>query len=276
MFRPENNFQLGVFDINGTLCTGKDGLTDTIKNGFKNLRAQSIQTTVVTGRGTGGAKALLGDDWDKIVSPGMPIGVENGARLVAEDGSNLRFHRIKKTTLDAVIDATLLADGAVDYLAYTPQEPGAKDVLWLPKGKSPKEYLLANGRHVEIMDESVTRFAARVGCDKACMLRVGTQSPEVNGLFEGMNFFLNQTELNVLPDGVNKATGVTDIAEYAGVALSRVLVAGNDYNDLPMLDLPVARKIFIPDTPELRPSSADVISLASPQELGAYLWGVGA
>jgi hydroxymethylpyrimidine pyrophosphatase-like HAD family hydrolase len=276
VYRPEEILRLGVFDINGTIHTGIDGIPNTIQDGFKNLQAKSILSTIITGRETLRAQELLGAHWDSIVSEGMPVAVENGARLVDQGGNNLRFHQLGKATIDATLEAVEAAEDEVNYVGYAPQDPSSKSVLWLPEHGSSDEYLAANGtKHIEIVRGSLSHIAMRLGDDSACMLRVGSSSPEVFELLKDTNAVLNESEINVLANGVDKATGVIDIAEHVSVPLSGILVAGNDHNDLPMLNLPVLERIFITsgflehvglDTPAL--------NLNSPGELGEYLCAI--
>lgn len=59
-----------------------------------------------------------------------------------------------------------------------------------------------------------------------------------------------------------------DLSELTGVSLTDIFVAGNDFNDLPMLRMPVGRKYFVgKKLEEIR----GVSYVSSPNELGNCL-----
>ena len=60
---------------------------------------------------------------------------------------------------------------------------------------------------------------------------------ELNALFPRMDALPNWSCLDVVPRGRGKAAGVGEIAEYFGVERDQTYVIGDNFNDLPMIDV---------------------------------------
>ena len=60
---------------------------------------------------------------------------------------------------------------------------------------------------------------------------------ELNALFPHLDALPNWSCMDIVPRGRGKAVGVREIAEYFGVDYEHTFVVGDNYNDLPMIDV---------------------------------------
>lgn len=272
MLRSKEAITIGVFDINGTIHTDESGISEQVRLGFESLHRQDISTTVITGRGINRAEDLLGEDWQSIVSPGMPISVENGSRLLSPDRTNIRHHPLSKDETDYAIDEVLSAEEKIKYLAYYPRNPLSGAVLRASGLDAVATFTEQHGAPGTYTDEKLAEFAKRLRADKASMIIVGASPEKVEGSFSEANVVANGVEVNILGAGVDKSRGVTDISEATGTPMDEILVAGNDHNDTGMLMLPVGKKLFVDGVVELD-FDHSVETFPDPEALGAGLQG---
>lgn len=264
-----DKISIGIFDINGTI-QDREGVPKQVTEGFDAMARAGLRTTIATGRGVTRAKELLGDTLAAVVSPDMPISVENGGRLASLDGENRIFHRMSADVRKSTLDVLASEQDDIEFVAYYPRDNSRGISLWTPGGKVPTSFAERHGSFGELHTDTVLALARRIEEDEACMLIVKPRDISLADAFSGANVEINEGELNILNDGVNKGQGVLDIAEYAGVSLDQVMVAGNDYNDVSMLDLPVGKKFFVGDN-EVSLQDDHVIRIATPALLGDYL-----
>lgn len=270
MTEVKESLRLGVFDINGTIHLDDTGLPDQIRDGFISLKSRSVDSTIITGRSIRRARELLSADWGTVVTPGVPFCVENGSRLVSSGGQNIRYHPLSKDEITSAIDSTKVAGDQIRYLAYNPENTNARTVLWTqsqdPKIKAAFE--LGHGLEYELLQSSLKAFAGRIVVDRPSVIIVGARSLSVEEAYLDSNVIPNAHELNVLSAGVDKSKGVKDISEVTGIPLCRMLVAGNDSNDIAMLNLPVRHSILVDGLGLVANSD---LRVSSPVELGIHL-----
>lgn len=269
--------KLGIFDINGTLHTREDGVVSSVLTGFDNLHDLGIATTIITGRGLLRARSLLSQQhWPRIVSPGMPVSVENGSRLLDQDGRELVHRQLSEAEIKSVIGYLATLSHGIDGIAYDTRDSMAKSKVWLSPDGSQANYEKSNGSFAEYTFDSLTMFRDRIIDDQAGMLRI-VADPEIcievsgNLKSQGINAVLNQNEVNVLAEGVSKASGARDLADYVGVPLSDTMLAGDDFNDLEMLRLNGGTRLFVGSSIAERLLPASVLRIDSPEALGNYL-----
>lgn len=264
-----HEISLGIFDINGTI-QDKNGVPKEVIEGFKAMGRNGLRTTIATGRGVSRAKELLGDALHTVVSPGMPISVENGSRLATLDGKNIAHHTLSPDVRKSSLDIIDSERDDIEFVAHYPQDNRRGISLWTPNGEVPMSFTQRHGSFGEIYTDSVSDLDARVEADKAGMLIIKPRDTELAAAFTGANVEINEAELNVLNENVDKGRGVQDIAEYVGVPLREVLVAGNDHNDIPMFTQLVGEKLFVGDNEISFPPGA-FLRFSTPALLGNYL-----
>lgn len=262
--------RIGVFDINGTIHTAATGIPEGIEAGFENLHQQGVDTTVITGRGLQTAKALIGEAWPSIVSEGMPLSLENGSRLTSPDGRNISHHPMEASELTAVIDGVRGYLEQVRYVAYYPEDPRAGASLWASEFGSAADFVKQHGEYEDFCP-SIESFVSQLIGEKVSMIVLGGDQAAIAGALPESNIVGNGAELNVLSHGIDKAKGVLDLAEYLGVELPAVMVAGNDFNDLSMLALGVGKKIFVDGALDDAPAIDELEIVSDTQSLGRML-----
>jgi HAD superfamily hydrolase (TIGR01484 family) len=263
---------IGIVDINGTIHTNQEGVSKSVVESFKYLWTKGITTTIVTGRGFRRSRELLGESGDKIITRIMPISVENGGRLITQEGKNIKYYPLTPSEIKSILDVVQTQTDKIDFIGYYPQNPNDKAVVWSQNCDPTNEFSKRHGNFFEITKLTLPELTQRIEQDKPCMLIVKLNTPKIKDLFYGTNMVVNETELNFLSAGINKGTGVKDISELMDVPLSRVFVAGNDHNDYPMMRLDVGKKFFVGDNTEGLKNIADIVNLCTPNDLGNYLF----
>lgn len=267
--REVQEISVGIFDINGTI-QDKEGVPEQVSDAFRAMGHSGLRTTIATGRGINRAKELLGDTLPLVVSPGMPLSVENGGRLTTRDGANITYHTLSGDVQTNALDILQAEQGEVEFAAYYPRDNKRGIVLWSPNGDVPDSFIQRHGMFGELHSDSILDLAKRIKDDEACMLIIKPRDIAMATAFRDANVEINEGELNVLNHGVNKGQGVLDIAEFTGMPLDALMVAGNDHNDVSMLSLPVGRKFFVGDN-EINLHDEKIIRVSTPVLLGDFL-----
>jgi len=265
--------RLGVFDLNGTIHPGEKGVSAKIRAGFGKLSERNIATTIATGKGLSRAQSLLGQEWSLFVSPNKPVSMENGGRLSSQNGSNLRYYRLERETITSALDVVNTHLAEVSFIAYYPQNPDQNPFLWTPQRSSGIAYMDFRRRHgvpEMVSSQPITELVQIITEDSPCRLIVNFNEPEMAEVFYGASTAVNGNDVNILEQGVNKARGVMDIAEITETPLNEIFVAGNDQNDIPMLLLPVGRRLLVGSA--ITETIPDIVRLSSPEDLGDYLY----
>ncbi len=267
--REVDKISIGIFDINGTI-QDREGVPKQITEAFKEMGRRGLRTTVATGRGVVRAKELLGEALPTVVSPGMPVSVENGGRLSTLDGKNLIYHTLSSDVRTSTLDILSAQQSDIEFAAYYPRDSRRGISLWTPTGNVPSSFTKRHGDFDELHTDTVADLEKRMAEDEACMVIVKPQDIALAEAFQGANVEINEGELNVLNAGINKGQGVLDIAEFTGVSLDEIMVAGNDHNDKSMLELPVGGKLFVGGN-SVDLSDDRIIRFDTPSSLGNYL-----
>lgn len=265
----EAKISIGIFDINGTI-QDEVGIPQEVTEAFKAMGRSGLRTTIATGRGVKRAQELLGNTLHTVVSPTMPISVENGGRLATLDGDNIIYHELHPDIRVSALDVLAGTQDDIEFAAYYPRDNHRGISLWTPQGEVPASFTLRHGEPGEVNADSIIGLDRRMKEDKACMLIVKPRSVDLVEDFHDANVELNEGELNILNAGINKGRGVRDIAEYIRTPLNQVMVAGNDYNDKPMLELPVGKRLFVGNNKIDMPVDS-LGHFATPALLGNYL-----
>lgn len=223
--------ELGIFDIDGTIRDEK-GIPPEVLNGFRRLYEHHVITTILTGRGYGRMREILGPYYSTIVRRNSPIGLENGSRISRKGGQNIIHHRLHPSEIKAVLDTTLIGD--VEFVAYFPEQPRRKAVFWTPNSATIASLHLKYGHFAQVHHLTPELFERQAIEDRPGMFVI---KPSAEGweelLSSGINRTTNEGLINVNPKGINKGSGLTEIRGLLGIDPEKILFAGNDHNDLP-------------------------------------------
>jgi hydroxymethylpyrimidine pyrophosphatase-like HAD family hydrolase len=278
--------RLRAADVDGTLTENKQ-IPQAVLEGYQALVAQGVTTTVISGKGLPRIKEVLGIGLPLIVNPSTtPIGAETGARIVRPDadrtGKNLVYYPL---AIEDIIATLHLADqGAMEFIAYCPEDPRERSVMWTPNAS--EEYALKLqqkfGYFADIFTSatvSLSELERKMRVEKPCMLAVkATDNAQIQtALPDGLNAVFNEGFLNVLPQDVNKAVGLMHIADILGIPLGETGFMGNDLNDYEALTLDgIGETVVVGEYGDLLVAKLDhtpdnLVRVATPTELGHYL-----
>lgn len=265
--------KLGLFDYDGTIAT-RGNIPKTVLNGLVNLHSQDILTTVTTGKTIKQLHHRLEDYWSKVVSSGVPVSTENGGRL-SENDKNVKFHPIQNDEISAVMDVVDKQKRSIIAVAYQPEEINSNLIVWSPNSRNLQD-INAEDDSVSVYPMlTVVEFFHKVQNDKPCMLVVASADNNVIESFpDGLNFVTNEGVININSNNVNKGTGLIELSELVGIPLPNIMVAGNDKNDISLIETHAGTKIWIGDKLPNYEIYSDVIQITSPESFGKYLSGL--
>lgn len=266
------NRPLGIFDVDGTI-RANEGLPREVIKGFRNLYDQNVITTILTGRGYTRMREALGLDFSRIARKPSPIGLENGARISSWGGTkNIIYHPLHRSEIAAVVDATFKE--AVDFVAYFPEQPRRKAVVWTPRREKVEEYHSKYGHFAVVTHSAPSLFERKANIDKPGMLAI---KPSVNGWSEllapDINMTTNEGSININTQGINKGSGLIEIRELLGIHPEHVIFAGNDHNDLSAFSANISGTNLLVGNDLSGLISVPYIQINSVSGLGRYLQG---
>lgn len=221
-------YRLLASDIDGTLITSAQELTDRTAEAISKLKEQGKFFTLSTGRPITGVSK-----YTHLVSPGVPMISYNGAMIIRPDNGEIVYERglsgasaheiIRRGNEHGVLVivwaknrlfANLMNDDVLGYSRITgekvniftdPMEPislGVTKCIWLDKAENTVKYR-------EELD--------------ACPI-------------EGAEFCTSTPQLlEFMCEGVSKGEGLKKVCEYCGIDISEAISAGDELNDLSMI-----------------------------------------
>ena len=238
---------LVALDVDGTVVDRNGVLPDAVAAAITAVVAAGVPVVLATGRSWHGTRELI----DLLGLRAGPSVCSNGAVVVTYPPE----HIVKAVTFDPreVIDRVE---------AYAPGTLIAVEEIG-------RGYRL-NGRFPEedLTGEMIIEDAAQLGSRPVTriILRDPDSSPEefitlANRLgLSGVTYFVGWSAwLDIAPEGVNKATALTDVAADLGVRREDVLAFGDGRNDIEMLRW-AGRGVAIGDAPPEVQAAADAVT----------------
>ncbi len=215
--------KLLALDVDGTLVDGANVMSPAVREAVRAMRDSGIETVITTGRAIPGVMntaGLLGfDDGYAIGSNGAIVFSYNPIELlhtVTFDASEA-VRRVLEHVPDALVAVEEIGVG------YRLNKP-------FPDGE-------INGKMtVEHIDALIAEPVTRV------IIRAPDHEPdEFAKLVEDLgladtNYYIGYTAwLDIAPDGVSKASGLTYLCDRLGLKAADVLAVGDGNNDIEML-----------------------------------------
>ena len=215
--------KLVALDVDGTLVDGANVMTPAVRESVRAIRDSGIETVITTGRAIPGVlntAALLGfDNAYAIASNGAivftydPVEILN---LVTFDASEA-VRRVLEHVPDALV---AVEDIGVGYRLNKPFPSGEIN------GKMTVEPVES------LISEPVTRVVIR--SPEHSQKEFATLVEDL-GLSD-TNYYIGYTAwLDLAPEGVSKASGLTFLCDRLGIAASDVLAVGDGNNDVEMV-----------------------------------------
>jgi len=216
-----------AMDLDGTIINNADEVPEAIRKTILNLKDMGFYFTVATGRGMSSVKHYE----LPLNCPGV---FENGGKICFPNGHILQIFPFSKRERQDIIALLKREKGRVEY-AFFPSLEGQHYIFFIPN-KDHTEAIAAGftasfGHATEDEGEFFDAFengAARLAI-------VGNLTARIHGLNHSTNHDsagVHYHEFN--HRGANKGAGVCLIAKHIGVDKNRVIIAGNDENDISM------------------------------------------
>lgn len=223
-------YRLLASDIDGTLITSNQELTDETLAAIDKLKAEGKFFTLSTGRPIMGIAKYL-----HLVSPGVPLISYNGAMIIRPDNGEIIFER----GLSATSAREVIRRG---------NERGTIVIVWA------KNKLFANkiNEYVEgyqrITGEEINLFGdveevIALGVTKCLWLDSAENISKYNDELQaepidGVNFCTSTPMLlEFMCEGVSKGEGLKKVCEYCNIDISEAIAAGDELNDLSMIEV---------------------------------------
>jgi len=269
-----SNIEACFFDLDGTAVDGQGRLFDGLEEAL-DPAGREFAVSILTARGFTRYQEAVRENPSLTVTPGMPVALENGGRIIDSTASrNLHYQPLSTGEQTAVCDYIRDAQ-PLRYVAFHGEELRTKTRLWSPDPVEAARLHAAYSDNADVFTGSKDELFRVIRESEPCMLTCRTSEGAPEGLPDGVKRYGRGTTVNFVPHSVDKGVAASMMADMAGIALPSLLAAGNDYNDMPVLGLeglgcPVA---VGPDmTPDML---ADLppftVHLPLPQQLGGFV-----
>ena len=245
-----NKIKLLALDLDGTLLDSRGKLSETNKRAIKRAESAGVLVTIATGRRFRDA---------------LPVGLEleTNAPLITHNGALLKYAQTLETVHASIIsvettreivrvgknfggDALLSAEpGGAGILLYDPvsddKVPLQKNIDWSKRlhGADAESAI----HHVENLENVIGDVETiHVSFSGTCAAMAEMETVLKRELGASVNILttvytpLNFTLIDLLPPGASKGTGVEKLAAINDLTAENVMVMGDNFNDLEMLE----------------------------------------
>lgn len=217
-----------VSDFDDTLVDRKKRLPERTKAALSRFVAQGGKFTLASGRGLESVR---------LQAPGLPI----GAPVIVANGTQIYDLSAEKLLFEAEFPETAQADFAATLAAFPTSAVeifGAGQLYAVRPNEVTKVHLEITGQHAqvaELEDIPMPWVYAKFEDEHE---RLAEMQRWMKGRFGDRYgiFFSHPMLLEITPGGCNKGTGVCKLAELLGIRREHVYCAGDNENDLAMLE----------------------------------------
>lgn len=257
---------IAFFDIEGTIAHPA-GIPKEVTDGLSNLHALGTKTTVISGTGFIRVKELLGVNFSSVVSHGIPIGVENGGRIVADKGKTIISN---KFTLPQLKNITiLLSKYKIPFVVYYRDYPN-KAVIWTFDKKLLEKLINLYSYFAEIKFGDFNAFLDQLEEDRPTEVIFPLNNKKIDFNYD-MEFSVNGDFAHLTAVGIDKESAIKSILSLLKIPPDRILIAGNYDNDLPMYNISAQYKLFVGPKSKKMKKFKDIIYCDSIEDLGIFL-----
>ena len=221
-------YRLLAADIDGTLITSKQKLTEATLGAVAELRKQGKFFTLSTGRPIMGVKKYV-----HLVSPGVPLISYNGAMIIRPDNGEIVYER----ELSAASAREIIRRGC---------EHGSVVIVWAKNrlftsviNEHVENYSRITGEAINLIDDpeavislGVTKCIWLDSAENISRYRAELMEKPVE---EADHCTSTPNLLEFMSEGVSKGEGLKKICEYCGVDISEAIAAGDELNDISMI-----------------------------------------
>jgi hypothetical protein len=276
--------KLLALDLDGTLLNSRGKISEENKLAIRRAEEKGVLVTIATGRRFRDARPVALE-----IGFNAPIITHNGALLkFAESLETVEFSLLENATVreilrvgkafggDALVSADPHGKGTLLYDTVSEQNlPLRKYIAWAKTlhGDDAEESV----RHVSDLEEIVDKTeVVHVSFSGACEPMYEMQRILEDELQDSVNILatiyprLDFTLLDILPPDASKGAGVAKLAAMHGFSHENVMVCGDNFNDLEMLDFAGTPVVMGNAAPELQ-EREDFYTTLSNDENGVAL-----
>jgi HAD superfamily hydrolase (TIGR01484 family) len=239
--------RLVALDVDGTVVDRDGKLPDPVRDVIADLVRKSIPVVLATGRSWHGTEPVV---TALALPPGFVV-CSNGAVILSHPPTEI----IRTVTFDArEVVAQVLERNPNTLVAVEEVGRGYRVSDLFPDGDLTGEMIVTDVD--QIVAEPVTRVILR---DPNSTDEEFLELAESLGL-SGCTYFIGWSAwLDIVPEGVNKASALAEVAARLGVEAADVLALGDGRNDLEMLRW-AGRGVALGDAPEEVKNAADHVT----------------
>ena len=228
-----SKIQLISMDLDGTLVNSQGGIDDENLQALHEAQDRGVLISVSSGRFAANVSVLM-----RKYDLRGPVSATNGCEILDKPFGQVLFRHLLDDKV-ARQAAQMLIDMDADFLTIGPTCTASSR----PDGHhhtelGPQKQLYDEiGYHYEhgtdgvwrAIDEGICKFYVR---DNGRLDQMREMFGKVDGLFVTASGTMN---LELIPQNVDKGTGIRMIAEKFGIPLDNIMTMGDQENDLPML-----------------------------------------
>ena len=244
-------------DLDGTLVDRQDRVHPRDRDAIARARARGVVVTIATGRLTSRTHPVARE-----LRLDAPLVCADGGVIACGATERVLAHRaIEVGEVERILGA-LIHHGASSFVFTHAAIHGCE------RGHAYHPYVSGWSREITTHDDVVSAEVWRVGPVMVVGIATAESAPALevalaaaSSAVEVLRFAGGGAEVfRFVSRGVDKGSGLADVARRVGVAREQVAVVGDWYNDLPMFDW-APRSFAMPHAPDdVKPRASDVLT----------------
>lgn len=225
-----------IFDIDGVVSTNGE-ISAEIKKAITNLKDKNISYTFASGRSYLRCIEII-----KSIAPTIPLLLENGSKIIKSNGEILYSYPLNHTSLKYLGSILHLNIDNVKYSCFS----SLNNLKYYFYTSRKFYYNLKNTiKYCSTITNNINTFIAYAIKNQCTQVTIEVKD---RNSFIDTDFRFEKSEksfLHLKEKRINKGSAILDLTKILSVPLSEIVVMGNDYNDVPMFSLNVAKKILV-------------------------------
>lgn len=239
--------KLFVFDMDGTLLNKSGVIPDVIASFLNRLDHNEYGFTIATGRSNNWT-----EPWLKSLNLRLPIISCGGACIKDLAGGQILFESPMEIEVLESLARIARRHGVEGLTLVNPDETAAEASI------SDRMEPYANGLHLAVLDDILSYEKTAVKMDMIGEMNVLSKVRKEIYNYVGRLSIYGQSWLEITNSGVDKGSALIKLGHLLGMDPAKMVVFGDDYNDLPMFTS-AGTAVAMADSPEEVRISADLI-----------------
>lgn len=231
-----DRIRLAAVDMDGTLLNDRSRITRRTVDTIRAVQARGVVFAICTGRFFENVSILISDYGIE-----CPLITVNGAHVsLSPFGACLRSHRMPAAGALAAFEALeelearyyMFGDGFVAVRRNGDRHHSQTDFGSRMETEAHTRYYHGKDACEAAARQGIYKFYAHADGDREMLRRLRSRLTKVPGISLTQS---SDHNIEVMPLGIDKASGLSELAASLGIPLSHVMAIGDHDNDLPML-----------------------------------------